>query len=87
MKKEFLIQTGELKKIKSGIVNKMEIVYSGMPTENTFAITALITKGNNGYTPAIHFAKESVFITIIKYRYKVLEVTSEYIILQPEKIK
>lgn len=87
MKKEFLIQTGEIKKIKSGLVNKTEIMYSGMPTEKTFVITTLITKGYNGYSPAIHYPKEAVFITIVKHRFKVLEVTPDYIVLHPEKIK
>jgi len=87
MKEEFLIQTGELKILHTGIFSKLEILYSGMPNENTFAITALINKESRGFTPEIYYPKESVFITIIEHRFKVIEVTPEYIILHPEKIK
>ena len=85
MKKEFLIQTGEIVNIKSGLVNKTEILYTGMPTENTFSISVLITKGYNGFSPTVHYPKETVFITIIKHHYKVIEVTPDYLILAPEK--
>jgi len=81
MKEEILIQTGELKSIKTGFASSTDIVYSGMPNETTFALTFT----NVYWASNIYYPKESTFITIIKHRFKVIEVTSEYIILAYEK--
>jgi len=82
MQEEILIQTGELKSIKPGFANNTTIVYSGMPNEKSFAITFMYL---SGHASNIFYSKESTFITVIKHRFKVIEVTPEYIILKLEK--
>lgn len=78
---EILIQTGELKVIKTGFASRSHIVYSGMPNETSFAITFFV----GHHSSNIFYPKDSAFITILDRRFKVIEATPEYIILKFEK--
>jgi len=81
MQEEILIQTGELKQVKINYLVTARLLYSGMPNEHTFSIT----NTHEGRTYMIYYPKTSVFITVVKYRFKVVEVNPEYIILKLEK--
>jgi len=85
MKEEILIQTGELAEIKTAFLTYAKIIYSGMPNKNTFVISSILSEVGGFVSPSIYYSKESTFITIIKNRFKVIEVTPDYIILALEK--
>jgi len=82
MKEEHKIHTGESKKIKIDFLNSIRLIYSGMPSENVFSITPLINDMNWGYTtPIIYYPKDTSKMYIMENRFKVKEVTPNYIIL------
>ena len=85
MKEEFLIEKGKLQEIKIGFLTYQRIIYAGMPTEKAFAISTIIDTDGEYTSHQIFYPKETTFITIIKQRFKVIEVTPDYIILALEK--
>jgi len=81
MQKEILIHTGGLAKLKTGFATTISIIYSGMPNDQSFAMTFMYA----GFASNIFYSKKSTFISIIYQRFKVIEVTTDYIILVHEK--
>jgi len=82
MKEEHKIYTGESQKVKVGFLNSIRLIYSGMPSEGIFSLTPLLTDMHGGYAaPIIYYPKGTTKIYIMEHRFKVKEVTPNYIIL------
>lgn len=80
--KEYVIYTGTILKIKSGFMQKsLRVMYSGMPDENTFVLSPVITHGYQGYAPNVYYKADAKNIRILNYRFDVVEVTPEHIVL------
>ncbi|WP_407355283.1 hypothetical protein [Methanolobus sp. WCC5] len=80
----FMLNTGQRKTIKSGFLktSMVDMVYCGMPDENTFSIGMLLSNGYQGHGLNIFFSKKSTSIMLDKHKYYVLNVTPENITLQ-----
>ena len=82
MKKQIKIFTGELASVDTGFLTSFRLIYCGMPTDTSFAITPLLSLTlGEGSTPTIYYKRDSKRIFIIKQRFIVEEVTPDYIIL------
>lgn len=84
MAETFTLSTGERKTIKSGFLktSMVDIVYCGMPNENTFSIGMLLSSGYQGHGLNLFLPKKSTTIMLDKHKYYVLNVTPESITLQ-----
>ncbi|MEM6965880.1 MAG: hypothetical protein AAF573_14025 [Bacteroidota bacterium] len=79
---EYKIYTGTIMSIKKGLFQaKFRIMYCGMPTETTFALTPNITKGYQGFSPTIYYQADSKIIHILNKDFDVIEVRPDYIII------
>lgn len=89
MKKKYKIRTGELVKISKGVFSSIQLIYSGMPTTTTFAISPIISQAFLGegfkFSPLVYYSVESEEIIVLESQFKVVEVSPTYIILKPTK--
>ena len=81
------IRVGETEAITVGPIGdikKMTLLYSGMPSESTFAITVLISEAyfsrESKSSPMIYYNADLRYISIFKEIFEVEEVTSNWII-------
>ncbi len=84
MTETFTLNTGERKTIKSGFLktSMIDMVYCGMPSENTFSIGMLLSSGYQGHGLNLFFPKKSTSIMLDKHKYYVLNVSPDNITLQ-----
>lgn len=79
---EYKIYTGSLLTIKKGFLKgKLKIMYCGMPSETTFALTPYVAKGYQGFSPTVFYNANSPVIHIMDKEFDVLEVNPEFIII------
>ena len=69
-------------KIKKGFMNSIQLMYCGMPNENTFVITPLLAQGYGGFSPSLYYNCHDTLIHILEDDYTVVDVNSKYIILR-----
>ena len=79
---EYKIYTGSLLSIKKGFLKgKFTIMYCGMPSKSTFALTPHIAKGYQGFSPTIFYNAKSSVIHLLDREFDVIEVNEDYIII------
>ncbi|MEM4756259.1 MAG: hypothetical protein QW594_03945 [Candidatus Woesearchaeota archaeon] len=85
--KEYKIKTGEFADVSIGARGgKLRIFYSGMPNDQTFALSPVVPEGFHldilKYVPTIYYRKESKQISVVGNSFTVTAVTPDEIILQ-----
>lgn len=79
---EYKIYTGTVIMINKGFMKgAFRLMYCGMPNENTFVLSPLVTKGYAGFSSNIYYNINSNFIQVIDLQFDIIEVTPEYIII------
>ena len=85
------ILIGDLANIRIGIAKSITLIYSGMPNEETFAVTAVISEAffldGFKFTSVLYYPKHSKVVKILDYLFDVEEVTSHQITLSYRKVK
>ena len=86
MTQPFTIGIGEKKKLKGSMFGgSVDMIYCGMPNENTFSIGLLMATGYQGHGLNLFFPKRSIYVILEKKKYYVQSVTPEDITLQPSE--
>lgn len=84
----FTLALGKRKTVKSSIFGtSQDMMYCGMPSENTFSIGLLFSKGYQGHALNFFFSKKSTSIVLDDRKYYVGDVKPEYITLQISEMK
>lgn len=80
------IKTGNIGKFSTGMFSSLKLLYSGMPTAQTFAISPIVDESFmlEGYkfAPIIYYSVESERIWIIEKEFKVKRIEANFIELE-----
>ncbi|WP_292470278.1 hypothetical protein [Methanolobus sp.] len=88
MNETFTLETGKRKNIKSSIFGtSQDMMYCGMPSESTFSMGLLFSKGYQGHALNFFFPKKSTSIVLDDRKYYIVDVKPEYITLQTSEMK
>ena len=79
---DITLLVGEKTKVKSGLLDSISIIYSGMISKDTFSITVLYGSGYQGYSYNLFFSKESKTIKVGKETFSIVSVTADQLILR-----
>lgn len=76
------IRTGNIGGFKTGVFNKFRVLYSGMPTSQTFVLCPEISTmtGEGSFAP-VYYSVESEVIWLLGKKFKVKEIDANYIVL------
>ena len=77
------IKTGTIGVFRKSMFSKFKLLYSGMPTAQTFALSPIIDESflaeGFKFAPMIYYSVESEVIWILKEKFKVKEIDPNYI--------
>jgi hypothetical protein len=79
---DITLLVGEKRKVKSGLLDSITIIYSGMISKETFSITVLYGSGYQGYSYILYFSKESKTIKVGKETFSIVSVNPDQLILR-----
>ncbi len=84
------ILIGDITSIRLTMVRSITLIYSGMPNENTFAITAVISQAffmeGFKFSSIFYFPKHSKVIKVLDCLFDVEEVTTHMVVLRYRKV-
>lgn len=85
------IRTGNVGAFKTGVFSKFRVLYSGMPTSQTFALSPVVETssltGEASFAPVVYYSVESEVIWLLGEQFKVKEIDVNYIVLSIMKNK
>ena len=81
---DIILEIGEKKKIKIGLIDSITLIFSGMLSKDVFSITVLFGSGYQGYSYNIFYPIDKRNIKIDTVSFNVVSVKSEQLILRKE---
>lgn len=88
MNDTFTLEIGKRKNIKSSIFGtSQDMMYCGMPSENTFSIGLLFSKGYQGHALNFYFPGKATSIVLDERKYYIIDVKPEFVTLQISESK
>ena len=82
MNENTTINVGQKGKLKIGWLFNLDIVYCGMPNENTFSVSYMEHSGNKGIGMNLFFPKDTKQMTLAGNEVRVIDVSKEHLIVQ-----
>ena len=71
------LAVGEKTKIKSGFLNTITLVYSGMISKDIFSVSVLFGSGNQGFSYNLYYPKETKSIKVGNDTFFIVNVSAD----------
>jgi len=83
------IETGTIGVFRKSMFSKFKVLYSGMPTTQTFALSPIVDESflTDGFkfAPIIYYSVESETISILEEKFQVKRIEANFIELELKK--
>lgn len=79
---DITLAVGEKTKIKSGFLNTITLIYSGMISKDIFSVSILYGTGNQGFSYNLYYSKDAKSIKVGNENFFIVNVTTEQLTLR-----
>jgi len=79
---DITLVVGEKTKIKSGFLNTITLIYSGMVSKDIFSISILYGTGNQGFSYNLYYPKDTKSIKVGNDTFFIVNVSTDQLILR-----
>ncbi len=76
------LKVGEKTKIKSGFLNSITLIYSGMISRDIFSVSVLYGTGNQGFSYNLYYQKDTKSIKVGNESLSIIEISTDHLILR-----
>lgn len=81
--KIYRVHTGEFITIKTGVLNSVRFIYSGMPDEKRFIISPVLNEAifyqGSGFSPQVYYSIDTEIIRILDSKFNLVEANADYL--------
>jgi len=74
---DITLAVGEKTKIKSGFLNTVTLVYSGMISKDIFSVSVLFGSGNQGFSYNLYYSKDAKSIKVGNVTFFIVNVSAD----------